>query len=142
MSVSTSGLILGRGRHKVWPAEAKSQRDRDFEANSRAMADWTFEQTRRDLRVSEAHLRALVAKRMVPHHRVGDLVRFQPDVLRAWKAAGGTDAHRPPAVVAVPRFSGARAATRPPAAAADMASGSSMSWRALLDDNVSPADTN
>ena len=54
------------------------------------MADWTFEQAQEDLAVGESHLRALIRDNRIPHYRVGKLVRFQPDVLRAWKAAGGT----------------------------------------------------
>jgi excisionase family DNA binding protein len=66
------------------------------------MADWTLEQAQEDLAVGESHLRALVRENRIPHYRVGKLIRFNPETLRAWKAAGGTvEGAAPPQPIAV-----------------------------------------
>jgi excisionase family DNA binding protein len=51
------------------------------------------------LTISVRPVRRLVAERRVPHHKVGHLVRFDPDEIDAWLANNhrGPDGHRRPA---------------------------------------------
>ena len=87
-----------------------------------------------DLDISESCLRALVRNNRIPHYRVGKLIRFQPDVLHAWRAAGGTGAeHRAPTIARVPapvaaRPTGRRTTLRR-ADLPGLVAGSSAAWR-------------
>ena len=102
------------------------------------MADWCSKQACEDLDISESCLRALVRKNRIPHYRVGKLIRFQPDVLHAWRAAGGTGAEqRGPTIARVPtlvaaRPTGRRAALRRTHVPGSVA-GSSAAWRPQAD---------
>ena len=97
------------------------------------VADWTFKETRENLGVSEAHLRNLVRRRLIPCYWVGDLVRFQPQRIEAWKAAGGTRPAAGHKVDARPTATtpGARRAAGGPAAEV----GSSKAWLSLVGDD-------
>ena len=105
-------------------------RFRGCPASVARMADWTFKEARENLGVSEAHLRNLVRKRLIPCYWVGDLVRFQPQRIDAWKAAGGTRS------AAGPEAGEARSASAPDGrrAAGGPAGevGSSKAWLALV----------
>ena len=94
------------------------------------VADWTFKEARESLGVSEAHLRKLVRNRLIPCYWVGDLVRFQPQRIEAWKAAGGTRSaasHEVDARRTAPA-PGARGAAGGPASE----TGSSNAWLSLV----------
>jgi excisionase family DNA binding protein len=58
------------------------------------VSDWTFKEMLDRLPVSEGTLRSLVRTRQIPLYRVGRKILFQPERIAAWKAQGGTDAHR------------------------------------------------
>ena len=49
------------------------------------------------LTISVRHVRRLVAERRMPHHKVGHLVRFDPDEIDAWLTHNhrGPDDHQP-----------------------------------------------
>jgi excisionase family DNA binding protein len=102
------------------------------------MADWCSKQACEDLDISESCLRALVRNNRIPHYRVGKLIRFQPDVLHAWRAAGGTGAeHRAPTIAQAPtpvaaRPKGRRTALRRTDVPGSVA-GPSAAWRSQAD---------
>jgi hypothetical protein len=92
--------------------------------------DLTFSEMREDLGVSEAHLRNLIRKHLIPCYWLGAAVRFQPRRIEAWKAAGGT--RQEP----VARAGGQAPAARPdarrvPNAGGENAVGSSQAWLEL-----------
>lgn len=47
---------------------------------------WDVDQAAAELQLSKAHLYRLVSDKAIPFVRVGRLVRFQPDKVRAWLA--------------------------------------------------------
>ena len=84
---------------------------------------------REDLGVSEAHLRNLIRKRLIPCYWLGGVVRFQPRRIEAWKAAGGTRQEpRAPGVGEPPL---AQVDARRPSPGGDGAVGSSQAWLGL-----------
>jgi excisionase family DNA binding protein len=63
---------------------------------------WTVEEVRRYLRVSRSWVYGAAARGEIPSLRIGGLLRFDPDAVRAW-------AHRAPsAPIPLPRPRGAR----------------------------------
>lgn len=132
--VSNLGFVLGASRTPFCSALRRNRRAREPRWHLRVVPapDWTFEQCRESLNVSEAHLRALMRKKLVPFHRVGGCIRFEPHRIAAWKAAGGTDAAnrhvKPGVAVPVPKPGRSSETSRP----SEGHVGSSAAWLSLV----------
>jgi len=51
---------------------------------------WTVEDVARELGCSTRTVRRLVAENLIPHSRVGRLVKFLPGKIQEWLVKGGT----------------------------------------------------